>query len=384
MRERISMILLNAFTHDARVDREAKSLVESGYEVTVYALFRSGLPKHEFRNGYEIFRLDVSSIGFSDGNIAPILKYLVFMRQLWNISKVRPADFYHSHDAISLIATYPLVKRDRAKWIYDAHELEIGRKIHTSRRNRLYHWLGPIPERLFIRRVNAVICVNDSIASILVNNYGIQTPTVLRNIPSYATVSKTDIIRKALNLSTSNLIILYQGAVIGARGLDIAMGALPLLDNAFHFVVLGEGSAKLGLIQLADELGISNRVHFLGYVPSTDLLNYTASADVGISLIQNNCLNNYYSLPNKLFEYIMAGVPVVASGFPEMRKVIEDYQIGETVMDPTSHQEAATAIEKIFSSPVKYQELLNNARIAGNVLNWENEQGNLLDLYSNI
>lgn len=384
MKKRISMILLNPFTHDARVDREAKSLVESGYEVLVYAMYRAPLPRHEIRNGYEICRIDVSSVGFGDFNISPALKYLAFIRKLWKISKNRPADYYHSHDANSLLATYPLVKRDRAQWVYDAHELESGRSFSSGRLNKLYYRIWPIPERVFIRRVDSVMCVNGSIADILAKTYEIERPAIVRNVPRHAPISKTELLRSDLQLTSSDFIILYQGLLAKNRGIDATIKAIQLLGDRYHLVLLGDGHHQAALANIARKLGVENRVHFLGYVPPSRLLSYTSSADVGTSLIEDSSLSYYYSLPNKFFEYIMAGVPVVASDFPEMGKIIREFDIGELVHDPSSPQAVASAIERILSTPSRYQEMVHNTHQAANKLNWENEQKQLVKVYRNL
>ena len=149
-------------------------------------------------------------------------------------------------------------------------------------------------------------------------------------------------------------------------------------------LVLGDGRARSALEALASELGLSKRVHFPGYVPLEELLSYTASADIGLSLIQNTSPSYYYALPNKILEYVMAGLPVVASDFPEMRRIVQEYEVGEVVSDPSSSQEVAAAIVKILQDPERYQQMRSNTRRAAEILNWENEQRKLFSLYDEL
>ena len=156
------------------------------------------------------------------------------------------------------------------------------------------------------------------------------------------------------------------------------------MEANIDFVALGDGRARKALEALASELGLSDRVHFPGYVPMEELLAHTASADVGLSLIQNECPSYYYTLPNKITEYVMAGLPVVASDFPEMGRIIREYQVGETVKDPGCPQEVAAAICAVLTDPERYHEMHLNAQRAARVLNWENEQEKLVALYQQI
>lgn len=380
----VTMLVLNNFTHDARVHREAKTLAVSGYDVMVLALHRSGLPLVEQVDGYRVKRLELASRNLRGGRFAPLLKYLDMIFAVARVTKLRPADVYHSHDGNSLLATYPVVKRDHAAWVYDSHELERGRNIGSTHLVGIYRCLWSFPERLFIRRVNAVISANPSYASQLVTAYSIQPPVVVMNCPEYTVPPESSLLHNRIGAPANRMIALYQGAVVPGRGIEVCIRSLKYTDLEIDFVVLGDGRARGDLVALASELGLSDRVHFLGFVPLESLLAYTASADIGLSLIQNTCLSYYYSLPNKVLEYVMAGLPVVASDFPEMRRIVQEYKVGEVVHDPSSPQQVGAAMEKILADSSYCQQIQVNARRAAKFLNWEREEENLLALYAEI
>ena len=176
-------------------------------------------------------------------------------------------------------------------------------------------------------------------------------------------------------------IILYQGNIALNRGLETCVRSLPYLDEDVHLVMVGDGIARDGLIQLTSDLDLADRVHFLGFVPFAELNAYTASADVGLSLIQNTCASYYYTLPNKLMEYIMAGLPVVASDFPAMGQIVREYDVGQVVADPTSPQEVAAAVRAVLDNPERYRQTHSNALRAAQELNWEQESLKLIEMY---
>jgi len=380
----ITMLVLNAFTHDARVHKEAKTLAASGHNVLVLALHRPGLAEDEQRDGYRVARVVLQSRRWRGGRLAPLAKYLEFMSKVARITRLRPADVYHSHDANTLLATYPVVRRDGAIWVYDSHELERGRNFGGSHLAGIYRWLWPLPERLFVHRVDVVISANPSYAAQLVSAYGIQPPVVITNCPEYTPPLTSHLLQDKLRIRDDQRIVLYQGLVSRGRGIGVSIQGLQYLPSEIVLAVLGDGPARGELETLALDLGLSKRVFFLGRVPLTELPLHTASAAVGLSLIQNTCQSYYYTLPNKLLEYVMAGLPVVASDFPEMRRVIQEYQVGEVVHDPSSPRSVAAALSKVLEDPNRYQQMRFNAQRAAQILNWERESTKLVDLYDRL
>jgi glycosyltransferase involved in cell wall biosynthesis len=381
---KVTMLVLNDFTHDSRVHREAKTLASIGHEVEILALHRGSLPTTEQVAGYTVRRLVLRTRRWRGRLLAPIAKYLELVREVARVTRLRPADVYHSHNGNTLLATYPVVKRDRAAWVYDSHELETGRNFGGFRLSAVFRWLWPLPERILIHRPDAVISASPAYADQLVVTYGIKRPTVLRNCPEYVAPPSSSVLRQELGISAQKSIILYQGNISFNRGLETCIQSLQYLDTDVCLVMVGDGIARDSLVQLASALNLADRVHFSGFVPIEKLIAYTASADLGLSLIQNTCASYYLTLPNKVMEYIMAGLPVVASDFPAMGQIIRKYDVGQVVRDPTSPQEVAAAVHAVLNDPERYRQMQANAFDAARVLNWEQESLKLIELYRSI
>jgi glycosyltransferase involved in cell wall biosynthesis len=378
------MIVLNHFTHDARVHREAKTLSNAGHSVEVVALHKPGLAKREQTDNYRVKRLVLKSRRWRGGRIAPILKFVEFTKELAENTRSEPPDVYHSHNANTLLATFPLVRRDAAAWVYDSHELETGRNFANSRLSRIYQWLWPLPERLFIRRADEVISASPSYADQLGQIYGIVRPTVVANMPEFFPPVESRELQDRFRIPPQNTVVLYQGGVMRNRGIEVAIRSLQHLDPTVHLAILGDGPAMDELTELSSQLNLLDRVHFAGHIPLAELPNYTASADLGLALIQNSCPSYYYTLPNKVFEYIMAGIPAIVSDFPAMARVIHDHQVGEVVQDPSCPKQLALAVKRAIEDKERYRRTCENARQAALILNWENEQEKLLSVYRRI
>ncbi|HHS98084.1 MAG TPA: glycosyltransferase WbuB [Chloroflexi bacterium] len=376
---KISMLLLSNFTHDARVHKEAKTLAAAGHRVVVYALWKEGLPREEERSGYRIQRVPLHSRRWRGGGIAPLVKYLEFtLRALSLLIRAAP-HVVHAHDANTLPLGWLAARRTGARLVYDAHELETGRNFGGTRLSGIYRRLWALPERLFIRRADAVITVCDGIADELVRLYGIPRPVVVMNCPERtARPASSDRLRRTLSIPVHQRIALYQGLVAPGRGLETMAAAVRQLPDVAG-VILGDGPA-LEEYRARAASGEWPRMYLPGKVPLSELPSYTASADVGLSLIQNTCRSYYFALPNKIFEYLQAGIPVIGSDLPEIARVIRTYQVG-VVVDPEDPQAVADALRRLLGDPEGYARLRANALRAAAIFTWERESAKLLDLY---
>jgi glycosyltransferase involved in cell wall biosynthesis len=154
------------------------------------------------------------------------------------------------------------------------------------------------------------------------------------------------------------------------------------LDN-FKFQIFGDGPLRRKLEKLVNENNLSDRIQFMGRIPLKDLTSYTVQASLGVSLEENLGKNYYYSLPNKLFDYIQARVPVLVSGLPEMKKIVEKYNIG-MITDSNDPEILAGIIRNMMGDDEKRIIWKKNLKIAAEELCWENEKGKLIDIYKNI
>ncbi|MNE60020.1 GDP-mannose-dependent alpha-(1-6)-phosphatidylinositol monomannoside mannosyltransferase [compost metagenome] len=166
------------------------------------------------------------------------------------------------------------------------------------------------------------------------------------------------------------------------RGLEKLIQTAKEVPNAY-FVLIGGGRLTQSLIQLCEELGLQQRVHFIPTVALSELPKYTASADIGVQPIENTCLNHYTTDSNKLFEYLIAGLPIVATDFPEIRRIVRNNNVG--ILVPANNSPAlAHALNQLVTDLELRKKLANNARSTASTLNWEEQEARLVNLYQQI
>jgi glycosyltransferase involved in cell wall biosynthesis len=292
-----------------------------------------------------------------------------------SLLKVRP-DAIHAHDAAMLVPGIIGARLIGAKLVYDSHELATS----VPYRERGWAWFVGAIERIVVRRCAAVITVSDGIAARLRGRYGLpQTPLVLRNV-SALEVGDRGGLRIRLGAASDAPIILHQGAAAPGRGCEVLVDAVAQVDGV-HLVFLGdpEPGYERALLARIDARNLGDRVSLLPSVPLDQLLAYTAEADVGVSLLQDTCDNHRLALPNKLFEYIAAGVPVVASALPETEGLVNHYGIGWCAK-PDDASAVARALREAVArrrDPALHQRLLD----AASELRWRHERERLISLY---
>ncbi len=219
-------------------------------------------------------------------------------------------------------------------------KLRRGRVLYDSR--ELYAYLGGLRDRkvlqavikgiekFFIKKVDFVITTGEMDADFLRDTYKIDNTIVLRNLPKYNDNKEKIDLRTKLGIKNNFKILLYQGVLLEGRGLQIIIESLKELSDCV-LVLIGEGVFRGKFTKAAEDSGVSERVFFLGMIDNHKLLEYTRAADIGVALIENISKSYYFALPNKLFEYIMAGVPVIVSDLPQMKKIVANYGVGEVV-----------------------------------------------------
>jgi glycosyltransferase involved in cell wall biosynthesis len=371
---RIAMLLHKSVEFDSRVRREACSLAAAGHEVIVLEL--TEVPDAE-RTLDGFTRLSCVPPAWARQRLpVPIYRSLMLLSFITAIVRIRP-DLVHAHDAAMLLPGLVGARLTRARLVYDSHELATS----VPYRERAWAWFVGAIERVVVPRCAAVITVSDGIAIRLRDRYGLPaTPTVVRNV-SALQLTGSGGLRLRLRLGAEVPLVLHQGAPAPDRGCEELVAAVALLDDV-HLVFLGdpEPGYSEGLSQLVRRQGVGERVTLLPSVPLADLLAHTAEADVGVTLLQDTCENHRLALPNKLFEYIAAEVPVVASALPEVQRIIDAYGIGWCVA-PDSPVELAQALSRGIGARHD-RELAGRLRRASGDLRWSVEQTRLLELYA--
>jgi glycosyltransferase involved in cell wall biosynthesis len=262
--------------------------------------------------------------------------------------------------------------------VYDAHELETEQSGVC--RSPFRKIMSKIVERTFIRCSDMMIVVSDSIADWYVEHYKIKRPYVVKNVPKYRDmIEKNDKFRIHLNISSDKAIFLYQGGLMAGRGIELLLETFKT-SNIQNMVIVFMGYGPLeNVVKAAAEN--YNNIYYLPAVSPDALLEYTNSADYGIHVIFNTCLNNYFCLPNKLFEYMMAEIPVVVSNVKEMSEFVLENKVGVVVEDLTS-LEIVNTINKLKS--MNYLELQENIRKIKKVYCWETQEQILASAYQRL
>jgi glycosyltransferase involved in cell wall biosynthesis len=300
--------------------------------------------------------------------------YLKFSLILTKYLLKTNSSIYFAEDIYTLPFVVFTAKRKSAKIFYDSREL-FGHLAGLNKRKMVQSLLRRIEKR-YIKKADKVIVTGSMDAAYLKKEHNIDNIVLVRNLPLYLKPRKVFDFRKEFNISISKKILLYQGVILPGRGLSLIFEILKSAPE-YVLIVVGGGEYENHYRNLAEEMEIKDKVIFFGKVSQDILIDYTAGADVGLSLIENISLSYFYALPNKLFEYIMAGIPVLSSNLPQMESIIEKYKVGFAV-NPYEKNQVEDAIYRLCFNEDLRTEIKNNCVKASQELNWENEVQNLL------
>jgi glycosyltransferase involved in cell wall biosynthesis len=373
---RIAMLLHKPVDHDARVRREARALVESGHQVWVLELAARQERDAELDGFHR--RSTMPPTWLRARLPRPAFRALMLAGFVREIVRLRP-DVVHAHDAAMLLPGLIGARLVGADLVYDSHELATG----VPYRERWWAAFVGGLERAIVPRCAAVITVSDGIARRLAERYRLRSPaTVVRNVTALH-VSGPGGLRARIGIGPEVPLVLHQGAPAPARGCEAMLDAVVQLPE-IRFVFLGDPEPGYGevLAVAIEARGLGSRVTMLPSVPLETLLANTAEADVGITLLEDSCENHRLALPNKLFEYIAAGIPVIASDLPELRMLVTRYGIGWTVAEPVADRLPAAIAGALDARGD--QKLAERLRRAAAELNWDRERVRLTELYRGL
>lgn len=370
-------LFLTPFTHESRALKQSKSLIDSGLfdEVLFAVSWTDHLPERETIDSHRsIWRVKLS---IPEKRVIYRLRYYEWIARILVNPASDDVEVVQCHSLLSLPVGLLFKLFKRSKVIYDAHELETESNGLKGKRKLLYK----IIERLFIPFVDAVMVVSDPIADWYEKHYPIPRPYVVRNIPSMkqnSTVSRSDIcLKNIFNIPENETLFIYVGGLFRGRGIELLLNAFAQADRTKHIVFMGYGEFEE---KIQDYQRQFSNIHFHPAVSPDLVLSYTQTADVGISLIENICLSYYYCLPNKVFEYITSGLPIIVSDFPEMGKLIDNHDCGWKVpVEDTSflHLINSITLEMIL-------EKRKNIQVASQHFGWHLEEKTLLEAYQSV
>lgn len=358
----------NDLVTDQRVKRSIEVFLEKGYDVCFVG--------RKLKNSLEIDRI-YETVRFKLWFNKGFLFYANYNIRLFFFLLFRRFDLYLSNDLDTLLPN-SIIARWRAKpLIYDSHEYFLGVPEIQGRPivKAVWRWI----EKRCLPKVDAFITVNQSIKNLYEKDYGIRA-TVIRNISDSNKPSSLSS-RSQLGLPEDKFIFINQGAGINVdRGMEEFLEALKVLDDCVLLLV-GKGDVYELLKAKAQQMGISDRVIFVSPKPYLDMLQYTFNADCGLSLDKGSNPNYQFSLPNKLFDYIKAGIPVLSSNVIEVKNLVEHYRIGEVVENHNPNTIADSARRIMVKSKDHFKPGLEKAAKENS---WELERQSLDKLIQEI
>ncbi|REJ85231.1 MAG: glycosyltransferase [Bacteroidetes bacterium] len=357
---------------DQRVHRTADSLRKRGMNILLVG--------RKMKSSLEIQSREYKTHRFSLPFEKGPLFYASYNIRLFFFLLFRKVDVLVSNDLDTLLPNFLISRIKRIPLFYDSHEYFT--EVPELQNRRFVKLLWMMIERKILPRLKNMYTVNDSIADLYRKKYGIDV-SVIRNLPAARQHSMERALRSEYGLPESKRIFLFQGAGINIhRGAEEALEAMLHVNDAV-LLFIGSGDVIGELKRRAVSLNLSDKVFFIPKVPLEKLRGLTRMADAGLTLDRDSNINYKYSLPNKLFDYIHAGLPVLASDLPEVRNIVEKYNIG---MICKSHDPVVLAeyMNNMFFDKERLDMWRENLKLAASDLNWEKEEEKLYDIYRDV
>lgn len=380
----VVMIVLNDMTFDARVRREAATLAAAGHQVDVVCQSGTGLAEVEQVDGFAVRR--VSQVGRVSWRrpLRKLAEFRIRERELVRAVAALEPDVVHCHDTPTLVAGSRAARACGAAVVYDAHEL-----YPDSLMQRKYQRAAPVQaywrrvERRHIPQAHAVITVSPGHRDTLAARFGVDA-IVLPNVLPLEPQCEGSPLREQLGIAPHAPVLLYQGALLSVgRSVDELLQVIARIPDAV-LVVQGAGAGLDSAKERTAGLGVSDRVHFMGQLDPGDLYRLTCGVDIGTAFIDGITLNHRLTWPNRIFMFMMAGVPIAATDVPGMGGLVTELGIGATAA-PTDVDDMERAVRSLLDDPDGRAEMGRRAREAAErEYNWEHVSGRLVSLYDRL
>lgn len=359
---KVLVSVFNNLVTDQRIEKVCETLSKNSYEIELIGNNWGGLP--EMERNYPFCRIILKSkmLRFA---------YVEFQRKLYK-ELLRKADentILLSNDLDTILPNYLISRKLNIPLVFDSHEIFTEM---PSVNGRFTQKIWRSLERRIIPKLKYMMTASESYADWFHKTYNIERPVAVQNFPK-----KTENPQNYTE-TNSKKIILYQGVINPSRGLDKMIPAMKNIENA-EFWIAGDGPRKDEYVELTKTLGLENKVKFLGKLVPEKLRIITQKANVGLSIEENNGLSYYFSMPNKISDYIQCRVPVVVSDFPEMRKVVDVFGAGEKIADYSELSEKVNIV--LQNGKQFYEDSLDKAATE---LCWEKEEPKIIALFQKV
>ncbi|MEX2379429.1 MAG: glycosyltransferase [Vicingaceae bacterium] len=359
---KIVLSVINDLSNDQRLHKVCSSLQKHGFEVLLVGRRLADSPKVQRTYSTKRFRL-----WFKKGP----LFYANYNLRLFFFLLFSKADILVANDLDTLLANYLVAKLKGKKLVYDSHELftEVPELIHRPKVQAVWEKL----EAWMLPNIKHAYTVSEGLAEYYFKNYGLKLK-LIRNFPLRQHARELQFVQK-------ENVLIYQGALNVGRGLEELIAAMQFVKG-HQLWLAGGGDIEHQLKQKVDKLQLNAKVKFLGRLPLEELQQHTAKAKLGFSIEKKQGLNYELALPNKVFDYVQANVPLLYSNLQEVKKTLEGFEVGEELR---SYEAKALAeqIQQMLASP-NYSNWVANCQKAAAVFCWENEESKLIDLYRTV
>lgn len=363
----------NDLVTDNRVSKVCDFLNSEGFCVTLVGRkLNTSLPITDRNYGTKRFKLlfNKGPLFYLEYNLR-LLFYLFF----------RKATILVSNDLDTLLANFLASKFKKVKLVYDTHEYftEVPELVENPKKQKI--WLKL--EQWIFPKLKNVYTVNDSIAKIYSEKYGVSVNVVRNVAPIFKPIEKKS--REQLNLPIDKFILIIQGSGINKRrGAEEAVEAMKNCEDTF-LLIIGSGDVVEELKAQVEKDDLKEKVRFLPKMPYSEMMHYTMNADLGLAIDHTDILNHQLALPNKFFDYIQAEIPILATDIIEIRKIIEKYQIGYILDGRLTAMCMAEIIKAIqIEYPEKIRDFKKNLLRAKKTENWEGELIKLKEIYAHL
>jgi glycosyltransferase involved in cell wall biosynthesis len=363
---KITVLTMSNLVYEANLHRKVTALALK-YDVTLFAVDNGEINEALWKS-VNLVRVKISHISTTLKMFHYLIKSLRFLCR-------HKADLYIAYDVYPLLPLRVKYTFEKMNYIYDSVELFQGINSLIGKRIRKKIWY--FYEKFGISGAKAAFTVCDLDAKYLKRLYQLPYhPGIVRNIPIFK--GKTDKAHlKNINIPEHFKVGIYQGMLMAGRGLELIVSAVKNIENIVILIV-GDGPLMSPLKKKVQKYSIENKIIFCGLVPFNELSAYTALADFGLTVIDGKGMSYYHALPNKLFEYIQAGIPVIGSNYPEIEKIILGEKIGLTV-NPNSTPKLEAALRKLIA-PEYFPLFKENVNKIKDKYTWEKESERYMDI----
>jgi glycosyltransferase involved in cell wall biosynthesis len=364
-KKHIIVSVSNDLSFDQRVHKVCTSLHNAGYNILLVGRIRKKSVPLE-----RVYRIRRFKYIPERG----VFFYAVFNIRLFIFLMFKKVDVLHANDLDTLLANWMAKLFRRKHLVYDTHEYFTG--VPEIQNKPIVKKTWTAIEKMIFPKLNYVFTVNDSIANLYEKEYGIKIK-VLRNFPVATPLIKSKS-KRELGLPNDKKIVILQGGGINVdRGSEELLEAIALSDELFLCIV-GDGDVIEVLKKRSCEKDLKDKLMFTGLLPYNEMMQYTMNANVGVSLDKDTNINHKFSLPNKIFDYLKAGIPVVVSDLKEVATIVKQYKIGKVIPNHLPKSILNSILEVIENTS------LYEIQAAQKKLIWKNEEPVLLALYEEL